>query len=41
MSLNVVEIDEGIALVGNMRSRNCYLSNQEGGIQIASGDARY
>jgi hypothetical protein len=40
MLSNIVEIDEGITFVRNMWSRSCYLFNQEGGIQIALGDAR-
>jgi hypothetical protein len=40
MSLNVVEIDEGITFVGNMQPKNCYLSNKKRGIRITLGDAR-
>jgi hypothetical protein len=40
MSLNVVEINERMTIVGNIWSRSCYLSNQEGGTWIALGDAR-
>jgi hypothetical protein len=38
MLLNIVEIDEIIALVGNMQSKSCYLSNKKGGTHITLGD---